>query len=133
MSDIPEPGIDTLNEATEQYLRSSDQISYPLALASKFPRIANELVSLKAEPEKLKVCFDGLTKDQRGTRRGFTFEVLMDLHHLGARHGKPYSAVGCVNQATTTLTRAAVIMTPSDFCSFAASLFFRAAVRPTSG
>ncbi|MFZ2738384.1 MAG: hypothetical protein WBI20_06460 [Burkholderiaceae bacterium] len=82
MSDIPDPGLDTLNEATEQYLRSSDQLSYPLALASKFPRIANELVCLKAEPEKLKACFDGLTKDQRGNRRGFTFEVLMDIHNL---------------------------------------------------
>lgn len=78
MRDLP----DTLSEATELYLRSSPKLKYPLALVSQFPRIANALFLLKDEPEKLRNYFNSLDIDMRGNRKGFSFEVWLEIHQL---------------------------------------------------
>lgn len=74
---------EVLLPVTEDYLRNTPGLKYPQALASQFPRIVNELVAAKAEPDKLKAVFRELTHDHRGQRHGFPFDVLMDIHDLG--------------------------------------------------
>jgi hypothetical protein len=78
MDDAPE----TLHATTEQYLRSAPDLKYPAALVSKFPRIANEIVRLKDDPAGLDAYFKSMLTDERGTRKGFAFEVLMDIEDI---------------------------------------------------
>ncbi|HEX5805682.1 MAG TPA: hypothetical protein VFY31_05025 [Macromonas sp.] len=67
---------------TEDYLRNTPGLKYPQALATQFPRIVNQLVAAKADPDKLKAALRELTHDHRGKRQGFPFDVLMDLQDL---------------------------------------------------
>ncbi|MEY4644912.1 MAG: hypothetical protein ACO3AC_10755 [Hylemonella sp.] len=76
--------IETLSEAAEQYLRSQAQIKYPQVLASKFPRVVNRIVQLKDDRNKLNDYFHSLITDLRGNRKGFPFEVLMEIEDLRA-------------------------------------------------
>lgn len=78
MDDQPE----ALLEATEQFLRSHPELKYPLDLTSRFPRIANEIVRLKDDRVGLSAYFHSLINDLRGNRKGFSFEVLMDIEEL---------------------------------------------------
>lgn len=78
MSDQPE----TLDEATEQYLRAIPGLKYPLLLTSQYPRIANQIVRLKDDPDSLRAYFNSLINDLRGHRKGFAFEVLMDIEEV---------------------------------------------------
>ena len=78
MEDLSEP----LDEATEQYLRSQPGLKYPLDLVTRFPRIANQIVRLKDDPAALRDYFHALINDLRGDRKGFPFEVLMDIDEL---------------------------------------------------
>lgn len=73
---------DSLLAATDQYLRSTPGLVYPQALVSAFPRIANQIVQLKDEPESLHTYFNSLINDLRGGRKGFSFEVLTDIDDL---------------------------------------------------
>ena len=72
----------TLEPATEAYLRSLSGLKYPQALVEKFARIANTIVSLKNDKRRLREYFDSLTNDTRGGRQGFPFTVLMDIHNV---------------------------------------------------
>ncbi len=74
--------IESLSEATEEYFRSHPEIKYPMALASKFPRVVNRIVQLKDDRIKLKDYFHSLINDLRGNRKGFPFEVLMEIEDL---------------------------------------------------
>lgn len=67
---------------TENYLRNKAGLVYPKALAEQFPRIVNQLVAHRADPDKLRASFYELTHDHRGQRHGFPFDVLMDIHML---------------------------------------------------
>lgn len=77
-----EEPTDTLLPATEDFLRNTPGLPYPQALTSRFPRIANQLVSAKDDAAQLKDVFNQLTHDHRGGRHGFPFDVLMDIHNL---------------------------------------------------
>lgn len=73
---------ESLQAATEQYLRSTPGLKYPQTLINAFPRIANHVVRLKDDPNGLRTYFDTLINDLRGNRKGFPFEVLMDVDDL---------------------------------------------------
>jgi hypothetical protein len=56
----------------------------PVALANKFPRIANTLATLWARPDSLRAYMNDLLVDKRRGRKGFPIEVLGELHALKA-------------------------------------------------
>ena len=72
----------TLEPATEAYLRSLPGLKYPQALIDKYARIANMIFSLKNDKRRLREYFESLTNDTRGGRQGFDFSVLMDIHNM---------------------------------------------------
>lgn len=72
----------TLLPQTEAWLRAVPGLSYPQALVTQFPRIANQLAEVRHDPEALRAAFHELLHDHRGSRRGFPFEVLMNLMAL---------------------------------------------------
>lgn len=76
------PEADTLQPATDAFLRSTPDLKYPLALVTQFPRIANRIVELKDQPDDLRAYLEDLTSDTRGGRKGFAFDVLMDIDAL---------------------------------------------------
>ena len=51
----------------------------PLALATKFPRVANRIATEWREPSTCRRDFDDLVYDKRGTRRGFPPDVYVEL------------------------------------------------------
>lgn len=54
----------------------------PQYLPDMFPRIANRMAADWATPEAIKVYFDDLLLDLRGTRSGFPFEVIDEIADL---------------------------------------------------
>jgi hypothetical protein len=73
---------ESLQAATDQYFRSCHGLKYPQALVSAFPRIANKIVQSKSNPTGLRTYFQTLINDERGNRKGFAFEVLVDIEDL---------------------------------------------------
>jgi len=55
----------------------------PLALVTKYPRLANRIAQEWREPSACRKDFDDLVYDKRGTRQGFPPDVYVDL--LGLR------------------------------------------------
>ena len=51
----------------------------PLALATKYPRLANRIAHEWREPSACRKDFDDLVYDKRGTRRGFPPDVYVEL------------------------------------------------------
>lgn len=76
MADTDAP---TLLPDTEAWLRAVPGLPYPQALAAQFPRIANALAAARHDPDAMRARFDELLNDHRGGRRGFPFDVMMDL------------------------------------------------------
>lgn len=68
-----------LEPETEAWLRALPGLTYPQALTTQFPRIANALAAVRHDPQALRERFHELLHDQRGGRRGFPFDVMMDL------------------------------------------------------
>ena len=54
----------------------------PNALLGKFPRIANLLAVLWADPNSLRRYIDDLLVDKRGNRQGFPLDILRELFAL---------------------------------------------------
>jgi hypothetical protein len=71
-----------LSPAADDFFRTLDGSIYPQALVDSYPRIANAIVELRDDREKLKNYFDTLLNDTRGGRQGFSFGVLMDIQNL---------------------------------------------------
>ncbi|PKO62380.1 MAG: hypothetical protein CVU24_04440 [Betaproteobacteria bacterium HGW-Betaproteobacteria-18] len=71
-----------LKAAADAYFRSLPGLKYPQALMDAFPRIANTIFDVKDDQPRLRGYFDSLIKDARGGRRGFPFDVLMDIQEL---------------------------------------------------
>ncbi len=71
--------VPTLLPETEAWLRALPGVAYPQALAAQFPRIPNALAAVRHDPQALRERFHELTHDHRGGRRGFPFDVMMDL------------------------------------------------------
>lgn len=74
-----DPDAPTLAPDTEAWLRALPGLTYPQALTTQFPRIANALAAVRHDPQALRERFHELMHDQRGGRRGFPFDVMMDL------------------------------------------------------
>jgi len=51
----------------------------PLALADKYPHIANRLAQLWKQPRQCDVYFESLLVDERGGRQGFAQSVALEL------------------------------------------------------
>ena len=76
------PGPSALTEQTQQFLRSQRRLRYPEALATKHPHILNKIVQLNDNKDELRAYLHTLTHDDRGDRKGFSFEVLIDIQDL---------------------------------------------------
>ncbi|TSE36160.1 hypothetical protein [Tepidimonas charontis] len=76
MADIDTP---SLLPDTDAWLRAVPGLNYPQALTTQFPRLANALAAVRHDPQALRERFDDLLHDQRGGRRGFPFDVMMEL------------------------------------------------------
>ena len=68
-----------LLSSTIDWLASLPPNVRPLALATKFPRVANRIAHEWREPSACRRDFDDLVYDKRGTRRGFPPDVYVEL------------------------------------------------------
>jgi len=68
-----------LLSSTIDWLASLPPNVRPLALATKFPRVANRIAKEWREPSACRRDFDDLVYDKRGTRRGFPPDVYVEL------------------------------------------------------
>jgi hypothetical protein len=71
--------VNRLLSATVDWLASLPPNVRPLALATKFPRVANRIAKEWREPSACRRDFDDLVYDKRGTRRGFPPDVYVEL------------------------------------------------------
>jgi hypothetical protein len=71
-----------LSPETRQLLQSLDKLVLPIHLASRFPRVLNEIARLWRRPAHLDRYFDDLLIDKRGGRQGFPFAVAAELAGL---------------------------------------------------
>jgi hypothetical protein len=74
--------ITTLDAAAEAFYRELPPADYPTALIERFPRIANQIVSLRGNKTRLHAYFNSLLNDDRGGRQGFPFPVLANIQNL---------------------------------------------------
>lgn len=87
------PEDQVLSLRAETFFGSLPDEVYPHALIERFPRIANEIARRYGDREQLVRYFRSLLTDERGGRKGFPFQVLMDIenlktHLLGDEHGE---------------------------------------------
>jgi hypothetical protein len=78
----PEKDSLELNAAAQALLASIEESARPKELAAAFPRIVNLMASLWAAPRKMNRYFEQLLTDTRGTRKGFSLGILMELTTL---------------------------------------------------
>ena len=78
---MPDEGVELAPEA-DDFFRTLPGSEYPQALVDQYPRIANKIVELRLQREKLDQYFQSLLNDSRGGRQGFPFAVLKDLQNL---------------------------------------------------
>jgi len=71
--------VNRLLSSTIDWLASLPPNVRPLALATKFPRVANRIAHEWREPSACRRDFDDLVYDKRGTRRGFPPDVYVEL------------------------------------------------------
>jgi hypothetical protein len=71
--------VNRLMSSTVDWLASLPPNVRPLALATKFPRVANRIAKEWREPSACRRDFDDLVYDKRGTRRGFPPDVYVEL------------------------------------------------------
>ena len=71
--------INRLLSSTIDWLASLPPNVRPLALATKFPRVANRIAKQWGEPTACRLDFDDLVYDKRGTRKGFPPDVYVEL------------------------------------------------------
>ena len=71
--------VNRLLSSTIDWLASLPPNLRPLALATKFPRVANRIAKEWGETGACRRDFDDLVYDKRGTRRGFPPDVYVEL------------------------------------------------------
>jgi len=76
--------VNRLLSSTIDWLASLPPNVRPLALATKYPRVANRIAKEWREPRACRRDFDDLVYDKRGTRRGFPPDVYVELLALRA-------------------------------------------------
>ena len=71
--------VNRLLSSSIDWLASLPPNVRPLALATKFPRVANRIAQEWPEPSACRRDFDDLVYDKRGARRGFPPDVFVEL------------------------------------------------------
>ena len=71
--------VNRLLSSTIDWLAGLPPNVRPLALATKFPRVANRIAKEWQEPSSCRRDFDDLVYDKRGTRKGFPPDVYVEL------------------------------------------------------
>ena len=71
--------VNRLLSSTIDWLAALPPNVRPLALATKYPRLANRIAQEWREPSACRRDFDDLVYDKRGTRRGFPPDVYVEL------------------------------------------------------
>lgn len=71
--------VNRLLSSTIDWLAALPPNVRPLALATKYPRLANRIAQEWREPSACRKDFDDLGYDKRGTRRGFPPDVYVEL------------------------------------------------------
>jgi len=71
--------LNRLLSSTIDWLAALPPNVRPLALATKYPRLANRIAQEWREPSSSPKDFDELVYDKRGTRRGFPPDVYVEL------------------------------------------------------
>jgi hypothetical protein len=71
--------VNHLLSSTIDWLASLPPSARPLALATRYPRIANRIAHEWKEPSACQKDFDDLVYDTRGKRRGFPLDVHREL------------------------------------------------------
>ena len=71
--------VNRLLSSTIDWLAALPPNVRPLALATKYPRLANRIAQEWREPSACRKDFDDLVYDKRGTRRGFPPDVYVEL------------------------------------------------------
>ena len=71
--------VNRLLSSTIDWLANLPPQARPLALATKFPRVANRIAHEWNEPSACRRDFDDLVYDNRGSRKGFPPDVLGEL------------------------------------------------------
>ena len=85
---LPSEQDRTLSAPARQWLRQLPARERPLALCSRYPRLANRLASVWEDPAQAEAVFDELMIDQRGGRLGFAPLVAGELMRLHRLHEK---------------------------------------------
>jgi hypothetical protein len=73
---------ESMRTATVQWILKLPPHVQPRHLQVKYPRIANRLASLWAEPARCEPYFEDLLTDKRGGRKGFPLAVAQELASL---------------------------------------------------
>jgi len=79
LSPLLDAALDLAPAERAAWLASLPANVRPLALATKFPRVANRIAQEWREPSACRRDFDDLVYDKRGTRRGFPPDVYVEL------------------------------------------------------
>jgi hypothetical protein len=77
----PQPA-ESMRTATIQWILKLPAHLQPRHLQVKYPRIANRLATLWAEPERCEPYFEDLLTDKRGGRKGFPLAVAQEIASL---------------------------------------------------
>ena len=68
-----------ISDHTRAWLETLPMSVRPMALADKYPRIANRLALLWKQPRQCDAYFESLLVDERGGRQGFPQSVALEL------------------------------------------------------
>lgn len=79
---MPDSTGHTLSDKTRHFLLSQKNLRYPETLAEKHPHILNKIVELHKSTLELRDYFNSLTNNERGDRKGFCFDALIDIQDL---------------------------------------------------
>jgi hypothetical protein len=71
-----------IDNAAEAFYRAMPEANYPTALIDGYPRIAMKIHSLRGNKIALAEYFDSLLNDERGSRQGFPFRVIVNIQGL---------------------------------------------------
>ena len=91
---LPSEQDQKLTSQARQWLRSLTARERPLALCSMYPRLANRLAAVWADPAQTEAVFDELMIDHRGGRLGFAPLVASELMRLHRIHEKRVESRG---------------------------------------
>jgi hypothetical protein len=74
-----EQSSEGISEQTRAWLESLPMSVRPVALADKYPRIANRFAQLWKQPRQCDKYFESLLVDERGGRQGFPQSIALEL------------------------------------------------------